>query len=160
MAVTAAILIGPLGAGFAWLWTHLTSHLKQDHEVCQKHLDELRHRLSALELLASPDVARWVTAQNGIVQSVTPAFVRLVGTTYGYTATDFVGKHLRELDRLPAAMLDALRDLKAAAASHGSAGRSGVPVGPLLSATVIKSCQASATGELVFVSVAAPEFGT
>lgn len=161
----------PIGTAVAALWSRQdrlraearrelaarVAELQGEIDGCADDRDSLSVRVTSLEAANTLDLPRWVRTQDGVLMSVSPAFVQLFGAPNGYRAADMVGRKLADLTNFSPELLRILTEMDGEALRRGYSSRSGVPISDGITATVIKGVRSGGTGDVVYIGCAVPD---
>jgi len=165
------VLVPALGAAGAWIAKRVDARraegekrLSEQIAACDSERQALRaevaahvSRLIALEVAHGGDFPRWVRSHDGVIVSVSPAFVQHVAAPRGYRAADVVGRRFEDLPKFDQALVSILAQLDAECLNSGYASRCGVPIAAGVTATVVKTVRSGQMGDVVFIGIICPE---
>lgn len=165
------VLLGIIGGGFSWFWTAIQNRqrfkfdeqsavikrLEIKIDECDKERQLLKARVSAIEAAIGEDMPTWRRTNDGLIVSVSRAFVRLFLTPLHLNASDLIGRRFEDLDVFPQEMLNTLASMVEEAILEGNSVRHSIPVNERMKITIIKVTSYSEKNETVFISAVCPE---
>lgn len=162
LSITAGAFVTAAIAAIPVLWKRVEKY----HADTQKQIDTcisersiLTGRVTALEVIQSGDVPRWVRNRKGVFLSVSGEFLRLFAEPVGYSEEDILGKTFEQLPNFSEELRRQLREIDLEALVHQYASRCHVSISVNVKATIIKICRSgSGSGQnVLYIGYAVPE---
>lgn len=118
----------------------LVKWAKVKFETCESERAELRSIVTALQISMATAAPEWVRDNTGVIRSVSPEFVRMIGVRLGLHSKDFLGKSLSRIGGLSTDLPATLKELERRAAVHKYAIIMNVTFAPNLYVSIITMC--------------------
>lgn len=147
--ITAGSVVVPTAIG-------ILKWAKGRFDACEKERIDLQSMVTALQVSVAAAAPEWVRDSKGIIRSVSPEFVRVIGVRLDLHSKDFLGKHVSKVDGLSPSLPDILTTLEKMAATHKYAVCSYVEMAPGFHVTMIKMCIAGLDNDPMFRTIFLP----